>query len=44
MAIAGGAKVAQLRNSKGVVLSVRGRQIELKLLLGLSGLDIALKR
>jgi hypothetical protein len=43
VAIAGGAKAAQLRNSKGVVLSVRGRQIGLEFSLDLSGLDISLK-
>ena len=43
LAIAGGVKTAQLRNSKGVVLHVRGRQIGLELALDLGGIRISLK-
>jgi hypothetical protein len=43
LAIAGGPKVAQLKNSKGVVLSVSGKQIGLEFALDLSGIEIALK-
>ena len=43
VAVAAGARVMQLRNSKGVALSLRGRQIGLELNLDLSGLSIALK-
>lgn len=42
-AIAGGAMTASLKNSRGVVLKVRGRQIGLELSLDLSGLSIKLK-
>ena len=42
VAIAGGAKVAQLENSKGVVLHVRGRQVGLELALDLGGIRISL--
>jgi len=44
VAIAGGAKVAELKNSKGVVLKVRGKQIGLELALDLSGMEISLKK
>jgi hypothetical protein len=44
VAVAGGAKVAELKNSKGVVLKVKGKQIGLELALDLSGLQISLKR
>ncbi len=43
VAIAGGAKVAQLKNSKGVVLKVSGKQIGLEFSLDLSGIQISLK-
>lgn len=43
VAIAGGAKVAQLKNSKGVVLKVSGKQMGLEFSLDLSGLQISLK-
>lgn len=43
LAIAGGGMVANLRNSRGVVLKVRGRQIGLKLSLDLGGLNINLE-
>jgi hypothetical protein len=42
-AIAGGKKIARLRNSKGVVLRLRGRQIGLEVTLDLSGMEIWLK-
>ncbi len=43
LAIAGGAKTARLRNSKGVELHVRGRQIGLEVALDLGGIGIRLK-
>jgi len=43
LAIAGGKKIARLRNSKGVVLRLRGRQIGLEATLDLSGMEIWLK-
>lgn len=44
VAVAGGEKVAELQNSKGVLLKIRGRQIGLEFSLDLSGMQIALKR
>jgi lipid-binding SYLF domain-containing protein len=44
VAVAGGAKVAELKNSKGVVLKVKGKQVGLELALDLSGLEISLKK
>ena len=43
-AVVGGAKVAELKNTKGVVLKVRGKQVGLELALDLSGMEIALKK
>ena len=43
LAVAGGKKYARLRNSKGVVLRLRGRQIGLEATLDLSGMEIWLK-
>jgi hypothetical protein len=43
VAVAGGAKIAELKNSKGVVLKVKGKQIGLEFALDLSGLNISLK-
>jgi hypothetical protein len=43
LAVASGKKAARLRNSKGVVLRVRGRQIGLEATLDLSGIEIWLK-
>jgi len=43
-AVVGGQKVAELKNSKGVVLKVRGHQVGLAFELDLSGLDIKLKK
>jgi hypothetical protein len=44
VAVAGGKKVAELKNSKGVVLKVKGKQIGLELALDLSGMEISLKK
>lgn len=43
LAVAGGNKSAQLKNSKGVVLNLKGKQIGLEFSLDLSGLQISLK-
>ena len=43
-AVAGGNKVADLRNTKGVQLKVRGKQIGLALEADLSGLQLELKK
>lgn len=43
LALAGGAKTAVLKNSKGVELKVSGEQIGVELTLDLSGMDIRLK-
>lgn len=42
LALAGGKKTAQLKNSKGVILKVKGKQIGLEFSLDLSGLQISL--
>jgi hypothetical protein len=44
VAVAGGAKVAELKNSKGVVLKVKGKQVGLELALDLSGMEVSLKK
>ncbi len=44
LAIAGGEKVAHLKNSKGVEIKVRGQQIGVELSLDLSGLQIELAK
>lgn len=44
LAVAGGNKTAQLKNSKGVVLNVKGKQIGLELSLDLSGMRPSLKK
>jgi lipid-binding SYLF domain-containing protein len=44
IAVAGGTKVAELKNSKGVVLKVKGKQIGLEFALDLSGMEIKLKK
>ena len=44
IAVAGGAKVAELKNSKGVVLKVKGQQVGLEFSLDLSGMEIKLKK
>jgi hypothetical protein len=43
-AVAGGNKVADLRNSKGVQIKVRGKQVGLALEADLSGLQVDLKK
>ena len=43
IAVAGGRKVAELKNSKGVVLKVSGKQMGLEVTLDLSGMEISLK-
>jgi hypothetical protein len=40
VAVAGGAKVAQLQNSNGVVLKVKGKQIGLEFSIDLSGMEV----
>jgi hypothetical protein len=42
-AFAGGRKTAKLKNSRGVILVLRGRQIGLEVSLDLSGMDISLR-
>jgi lipid-binding SYLF domain-containing protein len=44
VAIAGGGKVAELQNSKGVKLKVKGKQVGLEVALDLSGMDISMKK
>jgi len=44
VAVAGGGKVAELKNSKGVVLKVQGKQVGLELALDLSGMQVSLKK
>ena len=44
VAVAGGPKVAELKNSKGVELSVKGQQIGLEFSVDLSGMEIKLKK
>jgi lipid-binding SYLF domain-containing protein len=44
VAIAGGGKVAELKNSKGVVLKLKGKEVGLELALDLSGMEIKLKK
>src|SRR5436190_5941805 len=43
LAVAGGAKVATLQNSNGVVLQLQGRQVGFEASLAVSGLTIALR-
>lgn len=43
VAVAGGAKVATLQNSNGVVLQLQGRQVGFEASLALSGLNISLR-
>jgi hypothetical protein len=42
-AVVGGRRVAKLKNNKGVLLELRGRQVGLEFSLDLSGMVIALK-
>jgi hypothetical protein len=44
VAVVGGGKVAELKNSKGVVLKVKGKQVGLELALDLSGMSVSLKK
>jgi lipid-binding SYLF domain-containing protein len=44
VAVAGGGKVAELKNSKGVVLKVSGKQVGLEAALDLSGMSVSLKK
>jgi hypothetical protein len=43
VAVAGGAKAAKLKNSKGVVLELSGKEIGLELSASLSGMSVSLK-
>jgi hypothetical protein len=43
VAVAGGARTARLRNSNGVVLELRGRQVGLEFSIDLSGMNIAMR-
>ncbi len=44
VAIAGGPKVAELKNAQGVVLKVKGEQMGVELSLDLNGMNIKLKK
>jgi hypothetical protein len=44
VAVVGGGKVAELKNSKGVVLKVKGKEVGLELALDLSGMAVSLKK
>jgi hypothetical protein len=44
VAVVGGGKVAELKNSKGVVLKVKGKEVGLELALDLSGMGVSLKK
>jgi hypothetical protein len=44
VAVAGGAKVFDLKNPKGVELKVKGKQVGLALALDLSGTEVSLKK
>jgi lipid-binding SYLF domain-containing protein len=44
VALAGGGKVAELKNSKGVVLKIKGAQVGLEVALDLSGMGVKLKK
>jgi hypothetical protein len=43
VAIAGGGRVARLRNSNGVVLELRGRQVGFELSIDLSGMTVSMR-
>ena len=43
VAVAGGARTARLRNSNGVVMELRGRQVGLELSLDLSGMSVSMQ-
>lgn len=42
LAVAGGDKVARLKNSRGVILEVKGKQVGLMISVDLSGMEIGL--
>ena len=44
VAVAGGAKVFDLKNSKGVELKVKGKQIGLEVALDLNGMEVSFKK
>jgi lipid-binding SYLF domain-containing protein len=44
VAVVGGGKVAELKNTKGVVLKVKGKEVGLELALDLSGMGVTLKK
>ena len=44
VAVAGGSKVAELKNDKGVVLKIKGSQVGLEFAVDLSGMGITLKK
>ena len=44
MAVAGGGKVASLRNSRGALLKVKGKQIGFIFSIDLSGMQVSLRR
>jgi hypothetical protein len=44
VAVAGGSKVAKLKNSRGVILELRGKQMGLMFSIDLSGMEVSLKR
>ena len=44
VAVVGGGKVAELKNSKGVVLKVSGTQVGVEFALDLSGMEVSLKK
>lgn len=44
VAVVGGGKVAELKNSNGVQLKVKGAQVGLELALDLSGMEVSLKK
>jgi hypothetical protein len=43
LAVAGGARVARLRNANGVVLELRGRQVGFEVAIDLSGMTVSLR-
>jgi len=44
LAVAGGRRVARLTNAKGVVLTVKGRQVGFMFSIDLSGMEVSLKK
>jgi lipid-binding SYLF domain-containing protein len=44
LAVAGGEKVAELKNSRGVQLKLKGKQVGLEFALDLSGMELSLKK